>query len=130
MIMLQWNIQSIRTKFNELKILLSELNPCCVSLQETMLGDNQMNPPSGYVMLQSRRVRDDRHERSVAILVNNSVQHENILLNTQLQAAALRIGLGKWYTICTIYLPHIVLTRVDIEQLIGQLRPLSSYLVT
>ena len=58
MSILQWNIQSIRTKFNELKILLSELNPCCVCLQETMLGDNQMNPPSGYVMLQSRRVRD------------------------------------------------------------------------
>ena len=70
----------------------------------TMLGDNQMNPPSGYVMLQSRRVRDDRHERSVAILVNKRVHYENILLNTQLQACAIRIWLGKWYTAPYIFL--------------------------
>ena len=124
MSVLQWNIQSIRTKFNELKILLRELNPCSVCLQETMLGDNQMNPPSGYVMLQSRRVRDDRHERSVAILVNKRVHHENILLNTQMQEAAIRIWHVKWYTICAIYLPHIVITSRDVEQLLGQLRPI------
>ena len=64
---LQWNLQSIKTKYSELKILLKDYEPCCVHLQETMHGNRQLKSPSGYTILQSERARDDGHERGTAI---------------------------------------------------------------
>ena len=34
--MLQWNLQSIRTQFSELKVLIKQVAPICICLQETM----------------------------------------------------------------------------------------------
>ena len=121
MSIIQWNIQSIRTNFNELKFLLTNLNPSCVCLQETMLGSHQMNSPTGYTIVQSPRKRDDGHERSVAILIKNTINFSIIPLDTELQAVAVRIWLGKWYNICSLYLPHIPIQQNSLENLISQL---------
>lgn len=120
---IQWNLQVYRTKFHELKIILKEINPCCVCLQETMLGDYQGKPPSGYNIEQSNRARDDNHERGAAILINKKIHYERIIINTRLQALAVKIFLNKWYTVCCLYLPHVPVTKQDITQLIDQLRP-------
>ena len=121
MSILQWNIQSIRSNFCELKVLLREETPSCVCLQETMLGDFRMNPPSQYKIIQSQRKREDGHERGVAILVRNNTNFKEISLNTNLQAVAAKVWFGKWYTVCSIYLPHVTIQQSDIENLIQQL---------
>ena len=118
---LNWNLQSYKTKFNELKLLIQDIQPACICLQETLLKDYQANPPGGYSITQSRVTRDDNHERSVAILVHNRISFDPIQLNTHLQAVAGRIHLDKAYTICTIYLPHIPVTYNQIADLINQL---------
>ena len=96
---LQWNLTSMNTNFNELKILIQENNPACICLQETRHGDKILKPPSGYNIIQSQKKRDDDHERGVAVLIRNNINHKTITLNTNLQAVATRIWMGKWYTV-------------------------------
>ena len=118
---LQWNLTSFNTNFNELKILIKENEPACICLQETRHGDKILKPPSGYQIKQSPKKRDDDHDRGVAILVRNNINSKEISLNTSLQAVASKIWLGRWYTICSVYLPHITVTKAEILQLIQQL---------
>ena len=119
---IQWNIQALNTHFSDLKILLNRYNPSCVCLQETLIR-NRIFPPSGYNIITSNPTRDDDHERGTAILIKNDIFHQPINLNTNLQAAAAKVNIGKIFTICSIYLPHIPCTKEDLITLINQLQP-------
>ena len=66
---IQWNITSMNTNFSELKLLINEINPKCICLQETRHGTRIMKPPSNYSILQSEIKCDDDHERGTAILI-------------------------------------------------------------
>ena len=50
---LQWNLISMNTIFNELKHLIQENNPACICLQETRHCDKILKPTSGYKITQS-----------------------------------------------------------------------------
>ena len=113
---IQWNLQSLRTKFTELKVLLHELSPAVVCLQETLIGLQAFSPPSGFTLVRSTPVRNDGHERGAAILVDRRVHCIPVTLRTPLQAVAVRAWLGKWYTVCSLYIPHVPL---DLRDLLG-----------
>lgn len=118
---LQWNMQSYRTKFNDLKTLVSHNAPDCVCLQETLSGDNNLLPPSRYSIIQSPVVRADNHERSTALLVRDVLPHDVLPLNTTLQSCAVTIYLPRKITVCTLYLPHLPVSYDDLADLIAQL---------
>ena len=118
---IQWNIQSYKSNFNELKILLQKYAPACVCIQETLIRPNQIKAPSGYHAITSTVTRDDGHERGVAILIHKGVFYQQIQLQSNLQALAIKLYLNKIYTVCTIYLPHINVTKPEIENVINQL---------
>ena len=121
-LILQWNMQSYRTKFSELKILLSKYSPLCVCLQETRINPNHTTyAPSQYNIERGNPTRDDGHERGVAILVHKRIHYEPINLTTNLQAVAIKLHLNKVYTVCSLYLPHIPLTEASMENLLDQL---------
>lgn len=120
---IQWNMQSYKSKFSELKILLNEMNPICVCLQETLHRDSTPPPPSGYNIVTSKRKRNDGHERGTAILINKHVTYEPINLNTTLQACAVKIYLDKMYSVCSLYLPHVDVSDRDLSLLVDQLTP-------
>ena len=117
---IQWNIQSYRSNFQNLKLLLAEHSPACVCLQETLTGPN-LHPPSSHVAYTSLPTRQDNHERGSAILVRNTVFHKHLPLRTPLQATAVRIYLDKVYTVCSLYLPHTDVSRADVAALLDQL---------
>lgn len=119
----QWNMQSYRTKFNELKLLLNKIHPACVALQETLIGDRTPHPPAQYRILTSEVTRDDGHERGTALLIHRSINHSRINLNTNLQAVAAKMHLQKTITVCSVYLPHIRTQYQDLDNLITQLHP-------
>ena len=121
MSILQWNLTSMNTNFEELDHLLSYKPQMCVCLQETRHGDKNLNPPTGYNITQSDRKRDDYHERGVAILTRKYTNVKPIPLNTNLQAIATRVWLNKSYTVCSLYLPHIPVTKAEIQNLMNQL---------
>ena len=73
---IQWNIRSYFSNFEELKLLINDANaPDCICLQETRhgYGPTALHPPSRYVALQSQKNRDDESERGVAILLNRKI---------------------------------------------------------
>ena len=118
---LQWIPTSMNTNFNELKVLIQENNPICICLHETRHGDKILNPSSGYGILQSPKKRDDDHERGVSVLIRNNNYYKIIALNTNLQAVATKIWMAKWYTVCSIYLPHIDMQKNDVLKFLQQL---------
>ena len=111
MSILQWNIQSLKSNFSELKTLLHDLNPTCICHQETMLGDKVCSPPSSYDIIQSPKKRNDGHERSVAILINKNCSFNWCYLILHYKLLQCNSGLGG----------GIVVTQNELENLINQL---------
>ena len=121
-LILQWNLQSYRTKFSELKSLLHIHAPLCVCLQETLLNpDHTHFSPSQYCMECNSRTRHDGHERGAALLIHRRLSYRRIPLNTSLQAVAVSLHLERTYTVCSLYLPHIAVTSASLENLLQQL---------
>ena len=120
---MQWNIESYRTKFSELKVLLREQTPLCICLQETRITSMNTYAPTGYDIVHSPACPIDGHVRGVAIMISNMIQYKEIILRTDLQAVAVRINIPKAYTICSIYLPHTQISKQDITVLLDQLTP-------
>ena len=118
---LQWNLQSYRTKFNDLKTLIQSFSPLCICIQETLLRDNAALPPSRYSIVQSPVTRMDDHERSTAVLVHNSLSYDVLALNTPLQACAVRLHMRRSTTVCSLYLPHLPISSCALDALIDQL---------
>ena len=118
---IQWNLQSYKTKFTNLKCILNKYHPICVALQETLHKDRELKPPAQYKVITSNVTRNDNHERGTAILIQGSYNYETLQLNTQLQACAVKIYLDKVYTICSLYLPHVPVSKQEINHLIAQL---------
>jgi hypothetical protein len=75
-----------------------------------MIRNRKAYPPSQYDIIKSIVHRDDNHERGAAMIIHKKIHYERITLNSELQAVAARINLGKTYTICSIYLPHVNVT--------------------
>ena len=98
---IQWNLQSYNTKFEELKILLKQHIPACICLQETLIKRRIYYSPSKYNIEISNPVLQDGHERGSAILVHNQITYNRIPLNTTLQAVAIRMFTDKAYTVCS-----------------------------
>ena len=116
---------SYYSNFEELKKLITDSSePACLCLQETRHGDKTLLPPSRYKIYQSNKRRNDNHERGVALLVNNKIHSERIALNLSIniEAVAARVWLGKYYTICSIYLsPSLRVRKDELKDLIAQL---------
>ena len=122
----QWNIQSYNTNYEELKLLIHELgNPEVICLQETVLGSRPMYTPTNYSAIQSRRSHEDDPVRGVAIMISKDCHHEALQLANlgRVEAVAARVRLGyEWYTICSMYLsPNIRFSEDDISSVIAQL---------
>ena len=90
---LQRNLQSIRTKFSELKVLIKQVASICICLQVTMHRHNTVRSPAGNAAEASAPVRQDGHENGTVILVHSRYIYTRVALNTQLQAVAIRIYL-------------------------------------
>ena len=122
---IQWNLQSLKTKFSNLKLIIDEYLPICICVQETLAHINKISTISGYNICHSVPVRNDGHERGASIIVNKNINFTRISLNTNLQVVAIKIYLDKEYTICSLYLPHIDISRQELEDLFDQLGPYS-----
>ena len=121
MSILQWNLCGYRSKYTELKKLLSDLSPACVCLQETMLGMYSPVPPSGYTIITSPN-NEPIPGQGLAFLVHNSIAYTKIQIHSDLQVQAIRAHISKPITVCNIYLnPNQQIYQHSIENLILQL---------
>ena len=122
---IQWNIRGLQANREELTMLLSDLDPTLVCLQETYHRSDKPANFSNYSFYckTAEEVNGILHG-GVGILVKNGIPHKLCQLNTNLQATALRITCHKTITVCSIYLPpSLKLNSSDLDDLITQLPP-------
>ena len=126
---LQWNCRGLRSRAEELKVLMRDCNPDVICLQEVQLGSEPYNPGLNYDMFCSAPPPGFRAHGGVAIIVSKSMQYSRLNLDTDLQAIALKVVLDREITVCSIYLPpKCNFTKHDIQSLLCQL-PLPFFLL-
>ena len=92
---IQWNCKGLRTRAEELKVLLRESNPGVICLQETKLGPEVFNPGLNYNIFSSAPPAGDHAHGGAAINVHKSLQYSPLPVVTDLQAVALTVVLEK-----------------------------------
>ena len=119
---LQWNCRSVKSNFEELNLLLNEQKPVAACLQETFLKDSDKLKLKYHSCYFKNCSENDKAPGGVAVIVNNSIPHHSIKVETTLQAVAVNVSFNKTITLCSIYLPPS--SPIDIkkpDQLVDQL---------
>jgi len=104
-------------------MLLSLVHPSVICLQETFLTESTNITFKGVSSQQkpAQEVNGVVHGGS-AILVNSSIPHRQLDLQTSLQAVAIRMSCQKTITVCSIYLPpSMAFSSNDFYDLLQQL---------
>ena len=104
MSIIQWNIRGFAANREQVRILFKEHNIAAMCLQETKLGDVTPNIGSNFIFHRSPPLRGVRAHGGIGIIVNKSVNHQIVQLNTALQACAIQIFTTRWVTLCSLYL--------------------------
>lgn len=99
---LQWNCKGLRSRAENVKVLLRETNPGVICLQETQLDPETFNPGLNYEISTSTPTVGDWMHGLAATIVSKSLEYSPVALSTNLQAVALRIILDKQITVCSI----------------------------
>ena len=102
---LQWNCRSIKATFEELNLLINEKKPVAVCLQETFLKDTDNFNLKYHSCYFKHFTGNEQASAGVAVIVNNSVPHHSVKLDSTLQAVAVSISLNKTVTLCSVHLP-------------------------
>ena len=100
---LQWNVQGVRARYQELSSILRNKKVSVACIQETLLGDANWQPSHAYKMEKSPHFGDNQN-RGVAVLIHTTLQYTRVRLYTTLEAVAVTINSSKQYTLCSIYL--------------------------
>ena len=118
----QWNCRGLKSNFDELSLLISEYKPVAVCLQETFLKKEDSISIKYHSMYNTYFADGNRARGGVTVVVNNSIPHRLIPLNTTLQAVAVRISLHNTITLCSIYLsPSTPIDENKLNDLLLQL---------
>ena len=120
---IQWNCRGLRSNYNDLAILLQEHSSSAVCLQETNLKPNINISFKNYSIINCfGPANNERACWGFSILVKDGTPHQQIMLNTTLQAVAVNINCHRPMTICSVYLPpNRSVDVVELRQLVKQL---------
>ena len=124
---IQWNMRGYVGNFEDLKAVIGQNGgPACVCLQKTFHGDLTPFAPSRYTAIPAPAIvphtPGTRPSRGVITLVKSNTPYYTLNLTTDLEAVAIRVNIGKEYTVCNIYIsPNERITATKIVQLINQL---------
>ena len=106
--LLQWNCRGLVSNWAESKMFFLLIAPIVIALQETwFLPTDPYNfSLFNYSLYRYDETDGERRHGGVALYINNDFVHDQITLNTTLQAVACTIRMnGREMDICSIYLP-------------------------
>nr|CAH7745809.1 unnamed protein product [Callosobruchus chinensis] len=89
--LIHWNINGIKSKYCDLKSLITSYGPFCLALQETHLRPSDTFTLRGYKTFRKDAVSYDRACGGVITLIRDSIQASEVTLNTSLQSTAVKI---------------------------------------
>ena len=118
---LQWNINGLKANRNDLKQLIHQYNPFCITLNETRLS-NQREFTERSFKNYTTLSNPNRNDLGNLIMIRKDINYIPLTLRTSLNALGIEINKqGKTVKICSIYLsPSIPICLPDIENLINQ----------
>ena len=118
---IQWNCQGIKPNFDEISFFLNKHNPIAFFLQETFLKDSDKISFKQFNIFNHICATGEKATGGVSVLINRKIPR-NILLNTTLQATAVKVTMHRELTICFLYLPPSMPISLDkLDDLIKQL---------
>ena len=104
--LVQWKIRGLRSKNEELKLLLNRTCTPIMALQGCKLGGG--GGGGGQLSLRGYALpKGNCPAGEAALLINQRVVHTELTLNSPLHAVAATITLDKTFTICSIYLTPV-----------------------
>src|SRR6266516_5737769 len=120
---LQWNCRGLKANLPELDLLLQTFSPAAICLQETFQSKNKPINLRKYSHFYKNHLKNDGTPGGgVSIFIKRNIPHSQILLNTPLQAMAVKISLHRPITLCSIYLsPNTNIDTADLDAVVSQL---------
>ena len=111
---IQWNIDGIRNKKDELLELVERHQVSIMAIQETKITDSfDFKLPTYNIIKREGHVNVTTHG-GVALFIHSDIPYQEIHLNTALQAVAARINAnGKLLSICSVYIPQSQRLTID-----------------
>lgn len=126
---LQWNINGFYNNFNELKLMINDFNPFAICIQESHFNHSRRPTLKNYSIFYKLDQFHMRASGGVAICVKHGFHAEELDLNTDLQAVAVKMFYPLEFTLVSLYLPpDQQIQRADLDDLLQQLT--TPFLVT
>ena len=119
---LNWNVNGLRSRLPELKLLISTLNPICCTFQETNLTPIDDPQIRNHILYRRDRTATQHASGGVCVCVRRTVFSEVVPLVTPLEAVAVSVRFPDRITVCSLYLPPgLHVDRREIDTLLRQL---------
>ena len=116
---IQWHCHVYKANYDELILLIAELHPTSICLQETFKKHSDKLNIKTFEPYDSLHDTGQRASGGVSILIRKDIPQNKI--NTHLQAIAVSATLRKTVTICSLYIPpHNPVNEDEINNLMGR----------
>lgn len=104
MSIIQWNIRSIHSNHEQVRVLFRDANATVLCLQETKLGQHSFNPGVNFKFYRSPPLNEVHAQGGTAFVVRKSLNHKEIPIDSVLQACVVQVFANRWITLCSVYL--------------------------
>lgn len=102
--LIQWNINGLVKKLNDIKLINQQHDPIIICLQETNLNNTHTPSIKNFNVFTTNRTACNRASGGVAILVRSDYPSSQIQIKSPLEVVAISIQLEFSITICNIYI--------------------------
>ena len=102
---IQWNINGYLNNYNHLLILIKSHNPKIITIQESHINSSNINSIPIPINYSLYNTNSSQSWGGSAILVHNSIQHKQILLNNDFDAIGIEVISKLKFTIVSAYIP-------------------------
>ena len=119
----QWNMNGYFNNNHELNLLINELSPDIICLQETHIKPGLKNPlvPIKYNSYFYNLPNITNAKQGIAILIKKNIEHSVIQINSNLSILAIRIKSIYSLTIINLYIPPFQqFSTSDLYQILSQ----------
>ena len=100
---IQWNVQGIRNKKQELIKLIQDYNASILALQETKMPEEYLYKIPNYQILATDGHYNSGHHGGVALYLHSDIPFHRIQISSPIQVVAAVVSLQYKLTICNIY---------------------------
>lgn len=119
---LQWNANGFYTRYERLQLLCQNHKPEIICIQETNFKANSKGKLKGFKCYNKNRHYSNIASGGVAIFAKEYLPAEQIDIQTEIEAVAIKIQAPATISVCNIYLPNSQsLDANEIKDLIKQL---------